>query len=67
MPSSPTAGNASFAAGSCCARRPGRTRRNGARSGGAITLTLGTEGAALRDGLQSLTDYLAAAMARAEA
>lgn len=37
------------------------------QSGGAIVLTLGTEGAALRDGLQSLTDYLAAAMARADA
>lgn len=35
-------------------------------SGGAIALTLGTEGPALRDGLQGLTDYLAAAMARAE-
>lgn len=38
-----------------------------ARSGGALTLTLGTEGSALRDGLHSLTEYLAATMARAKA
>lgn len=36
-------------------------------SSGAIALTLGPEGSALRHGLQSLTDYLAATMARAEA
>jgi hypothetical protein len=36
-------------------------------SEGAIVLTLGTEGPALRDGLQSLTDYLAATMVRVDA
>ncbi len=35
--------------------------------GGAIALTIGTEGSALRDGLRGLTEYLAEAMARAEA
>jgi hypothetical protein len=38
-----------------------------AQSGGVVAVSLGTEGAALRDGLRSLTDYLATAMARAKA
>lgn len=36
-------------------------------SAAAIALTLGTEGSALRDGLQNMTDYFATAMMRAEA